>query len=145
MKPLCSSAFICVLMFFASAARAGVTVTDAWVRGMVPAQQSTAAYMTITSDEGAKIVAITTPAARKAELHATMAMNGIMHMHAMDAFELPAHKAVELKAGGMHVMLTGVTKPLQAGRKVPFVFTVVDAAGKRSTFEATADVRPIGR
>ena len=54
-----------------------------------------------------------------------------------------AVKAVQLKPGGHHVMLMGVTKPLKAGETVPLTLTI-EEKGKRSTIEVKAAVRPIG-
>jgi copper(I)-binding protein len=126
------------------AAQAEVTAKDAWVRGTVPAQKSTGAFVTLTSTEDAKLVAAASPAAKQVEIHMSMRSGDVMHMHAVDAVELPAGQAVELKPGGYHVMLMGLTRPIKVGDKVPLVFTVQDRRGKRSTVEVQAAVRPLG-
>jgi copper(I)-binding protein len=56
---------------------------------------------------------------------------------------LPAGKAVQLKPGGHHVMLMGVSKALKAGDTVPITLTI-EEKGKRSTLEVKAAVRPLG-
>lgn len=124
---------------------AEVTVRDAWVRGTVPAQTTTGAFMVITSTEDAKLVGVKSSAAKEAQLHTTMMMGGVNHMHETDAVPLPAGKAVELKPGGFHVMLMGVSKPITKGQKVPISLVVEDGKGRRSTVEVKADVRPLGQ
>jgi len=126
-------------------ANAEVTVTDAWVRGTVPAQTSTGAYMKIKSTEDAKIVAASSPAAKMVEIHEMAMANGVMEMKAMGVLPLPAGKPVELKSGGYHLMMMDLAKPLKAGDKVPITFTVEGKDGKKTTVEVKADVRPLGK
>jgi periplasmic copper chaperone A len=127
------------------AAQAAVTATDAWVRGTVPAQKTTGAFLTLTSSAEAKLVAVSTPAAKSAEIHASQESGGIMHMHALDAIALPAGKKVELRPGGNHIMLFDLTRALGAGDQVPLTLTIEEAGGKRTRVEVRAEVRPLGR
>jgi hypothetical protein len=134
-----------VLLACSLGAAAAVTATDAWVRGTVPAQKVTGAFLTLQSSEDAKVVAVSTPAAKTAEIHESGMDHGTMRMKAVDFVALPAGKRVELKPGGYHVMLVDLTRPLAAGDMVPLTFTVEDSRGKRSTFEVKAEVRALGR
>jgi hypothetical protein len=127
-----------------TAAHAQVTVRDAWVRGTVPAQKSTGAFMTLTSGEDARVVAIASPIARQAEIHESSMHGGVMHMHGVEALELPAGKAVELKPGGFHVMLMGLKGPVREGDTVPLTLTIEGRDRKRTTLEVKAAVRPLG-
>jgi copper(I)-binding protein len=146
LRPFAFRAVLLALSLAASTvASAAVTAKDAWVRGTVPAQQSTGAFVTLQSSEDAKVVGVKSPAAKSAEIHASTSANGMMHMHAVGELPLPAGKRVELQPGGYHVMLVGLAKPLAEGDEVPLVFTIVDARGKRSTLEVKASVRPLGR
>jgi hypothetical protein len=108
---------LAILAALSLPAAASVTATDAWVRGTVPAQKSTGAFVTLTSTEDARVVAVTTPAGR----------------------------SVELRPGGYHVMLEDLAKPLAEGDRVPLTFTIEDKGGKRSRVEVDAAVRPLGR
>jgi copper(I)-binding protein len=127
----------------ASPVLADVTITDAWVRGTVPGQTSTGAYMKMKSTEDVKVVAASSPVAKAVEIH-EMAMKGTtMEMRAVPALPLPAGKTVELKSGGYHVMLMGLSKPLGKGDVVPIAFTVEGAGGKRTTVEVKALVAPL--
>jgi periplasmic copper chaperone A len=124
---------------------AAVTATDAWVRGTVPAQKTTGAFITLQSTEDAKLVGVSTPAAKAAEIHESTQSQGVMHMHAVDEVPLPAGKRVELKPGGFHVMLVDLSKPLVEGDSVPLTLTIEDKQGKRSQVQVRAPVRPLGR
>lgn len=130
-------------MAIAAAAHAQVVASNAWVRGTAPGQQTAAAYVTFTSTDDAKVVAVSSPVAKRSQIHASMMMSGIMHMHEMDALPLPARQAVEMKPGGNHVMLMELVRPLHAGEQVPLVFTIENSKGQRSQLEVKAAVRPL--
>ena len=129
----------------AFAADAAVTATDAWVRGTVPAQKTTGAFVTLHSSDAATLVSVSTPAAKSAEIHASEDRHGVMHMHALDTLALPAGKRVELKPGSFHIMLVGLTRALSAGDQVPLTLTIEDRRGRRSRLEVRAEVRALGR
>ena len=120
------------------------TVKDAWVRGTVPQQKASGAFMQITSAQGGKLVAVSSPVAGVTEVH-EMAMEGTtMRMRAVGSLELPAGRAVELKPGGYHVMLMDLKQQLKAGETVPLSLVVEGKDGKRETVEVKAPVRPLG-
>lgn len=130
--------------FAALACHAEVAVKNAWVRATVAAQKSTGAFAVLTSTENAKLVAASSPIAKVVEVHLSEQKGGVMHMRAVDSVALPAGKPVELKPGGHHVMLMGLTKPVAVGETVPIVFTIENAKGVRSKLEVKAEVRPLG-
>jgi hypothetical protein len=140
-----SSAFICGLIALVFNAHAAVTAKDAWVRGTVPAQKTTGAFVTLESSDEAKVVGVKSSAAKTAEIHSSDMKDGVMHMHAVDSLALPAGKRVELQPGGYHVMLMGLAKALAEGDTVPLTFTIEDSRGKRTTLEVKASVRPLGK
>jgi copper(I)-binding protein len=140
---LCSSVFICGSL--ALNAHADVKATDAWVRGTVPAQRTTGAFVTLESSEEAKVVGVKSSVAKTAEIHSSAMKDGVMHMQAIDALALPAGKRVTLEPGGLHVMLMGLAKALGEGDTVPLTFTIEDRRGKRTTLEVKATVRPLGK
>jgi copper(I)-binding protein len=137
--------FVSVGLVAASlAANAGVTAKDAWVRGTVPAQTLTGAFMTLTSTEAVKVVAARSPVAKKTEIHTSMIMSGVNHMHSVDAIPLPANVPVALASGGYHVMLMDLTRQMKPGEIVPITFTIEARDGKRTEVEVKAEVRPLG-
>ena len=127
----------------AGSAHATVVARDAWVRGMLPILHETVAYVTLTSTEDAKIVGVSTPLARRAQMHASNVTGGVMHMEVVDTLALPADTPVQLKPGGTHVMLMEVAHMLKPGDTVPIEFTIENAKGQRSKLEVKALVRPL--
>ena len=138
-------AFASAAALACTGALAEVTVTDAWVRGTVPAQKTTGAFLTLTSSEDARVVGVSTPVAEMAEIHVTENQGGVMRMHGVEGLALPAGKPVKLEPGGHHVMLMGLKAAVTEGAKVPLTFTIEDRHGKRSRVEVSASVRPLGR
>ena len=118
-----------------------VEVKDAWARTSVPGQKATGAFMKLTAKDGAKLVAIATPAAGVAEVH-EMKMDGdVMKMRAVPGgLDLPAGKTVELKPGGYHVMLMDLKAALPKDSTVPLTLTFKDAKGVESKLELTVPV-----
>jgi copper(I)-binding protein len=111
------------------------------VRSTVAQQKTTAAYMTITSLAGGRLVDASSPVAASAEVH-EMKMDGdLMKMRAVDALPLPKGRAVELKPNGYHMMLMGLKAPVKAGDVVPIRLVVEDAKGQRKTVDVKAVAR----
>ena len=123
---------------------AQVTVTDPWVRGTVPSQMATGAFMKITAAKTARLVGASSPVAGVVEVHEMAIKDNVMTMRAVDALPLPAGKTVELKPGGYHVMLIDLVKPLAKGDTVPVTLTIVGKDGKRSSVQVSASVRAHG-
>ncbi|HET7403599.1 MAG TPA: copper chaperone PCu(A)C [Usitatibacter sp.] len=132
-----------VAISFPVVAHATVVARDAWVRGMLPIIHETVAYVTLTSSEDAKVVGVSTPLARRAQMHASNMTGGVMHMEVVDTLALPADTPVQLKPGGTHVMLMEVDHMLKPGDTVPLEFTIENAKGQRSRVEVKAQVRPL--
>ena len=116
-------------------APAAVKVEQAWVRPSVPGQQGSGGYMTLTAREGQRLVGASSPVAGVAEVHEMKMEGEVMKMRPAGAIELPAGKAVELKPGGMHLMLMDLKQPLAAGTSVPLTLLLKDARGVESKVE----------
>lgn len=125
------------------AAFAQVSIKDPWVRGTVPGQKATGAFMQITSGADTSLVAVTSPVAKVVEIHTMTHEGGVMKMRAVDAVSVPAGKPVELSPGGFHVMLMDLGQPLKEGEKVPLTLTFADKSGKKTTQDVTATVRAL--
>ncbi|HVE51530.1 MAG TPA: copper chaperone PCu(A)C [Casimicrobiaceae bacterium] len=123
---------------------AQVTVTDAWVRGTVPGQRATGAFMKLMAAEDSTLVAAASPIATTVEIHEMKTEEGVMKMRAIDRLALPKDQGVTLAPGGYHVMLMGLAKPVAAGENVPITLTFERKDGSRSTVAVSASVRPLG-
>lgn len=130
-----------VLLAATATAHAQVSVAKPWVRTTVAQQTTTAAYLTITSAQGGKLVSASSPIAANVDLHEMKMAGDLMKMRAVDTLPLPAGQAVELKPNGYHLMMTGLKAPVKAGDTVPLTLVVEDAKGKRETVEVKAAAR----
>lgn len=126
-----------------ASAFADVTVGDPWVRATVPSQKSTGAFMLLTSDADAKLLAARSPVAGVVEIHEMVMANNVMKMSPVPGLDLPAGKAVELKPGGYHVMLMDLKAQVKEGDKVPLTLFIEGKDGKQQTLEFSASVRPL--
>ena len=132
---------LAALLAAAAAAHAQVAVDKPWVRTTVVQQTTTAAYLTITSVQGGRLVEASSPVATSAEVH-EMKMDGdMMKMRGVDVLPLPAGKPVEFKPNGYHLMLTGLKSQVKAGDVVPIRLIVEDAKGKRQVVDVQATAR----
>lgn len=127
----------------AAPAIAQVTVTDAWVRGTVPGQKATGAFMKITSATESILLSAASPVASVVEIHEMAHEGGMMKMRAIGELKLPAGKPVELRPGSYHVMLMDLKQPLKEGESVPVTLTFRDAAGKQTSVQVAAPVRAL--
>jgi len=132
-----------VLAFIAAPALAQVTVSDAWVRGTVPGQKATGAFMSIKSASDAALVSASSPVAGIVEIHEMAMEGGVMKMRAVPKLPLPAGKPVELKPGGYHVMLMDLKQQLKEGDTVPVTLAFTDKDGKKVTQEVKAPVKAL--
>jgi len=124
-------------------AQAEVTVSDAWARATVPQQKAGGAFMTLKASTRTRLVAAASPVAGVTEIHEMKMDGNVMKMSPIEALELPAGQAVELRPGGHHLMLMQLSKPLEAGTTIPVTLTFEDADGQRSTVEVEVPVKPL--
>jgi copper(I)-binding protein len=116
----------------------GITVSDAWVRNPPISDQPGAAYLVIQNNGPAdKLLSVTSDIAQTSELHESMESSGMMQMSPVPNIPIPANGKVELKPGGLHVMLIGLNRELKVGDKVQLTLNF-EKAGKISV---AADVR----
>ncbi|GAB4085859.1 copper chaperone PCu(A)C [Myceligenerans cantabricum] len=117
---------------------AALTVEDPWTKAVGDGMTAVFGTLTNTSDHDVHVVSVETDAAESAELHEFVDDGGTPVMQeAEGGFVVPADGSLELEPGGNHLMLIGVTDPLEPGEEV----TVVVAAEDGSEVEIAAPVR----
>ena len=105
---------------FAAPAWAQVRVHDPMVRMVPPGQPISVAFMTLDNhgmDEKI-LVKVHSDVAGAAEMHNHILADGMMKMRRIDTIVVPGHGQVELKPGGLHIMLIGLSRNLQLGERV---------------------------
>jgi copper(I)-binding protein len=132
-RNLAATIFICGLMstapVFARAEQSqspnpsGIAVENAWSRA-APGGRTAAVYLTIT-DNGAsdRLVSVSTPIAETAEIHESVAENGIMKMRPTGPLPVMPGKPLTLAPGHYHVMLMGLKRPTSEGDSFPLTLT----------------------
>ncbi|MBL8433559.1 MAG: copper chaperone PCu(A)C [Zoogloea sp.] len=124
-------------------AAADLEVASPWVRGTVPAQKATGAFMQLSSKGGVSLVGVGSPAANIVEIHEMVMDNNVMKMRAVPRLEVEAGKVLELKPGSYHVMLIDLKKPLAKGDIVPITLRVEGKDKKVEAVEIKAEVRDL--
>jgi copper(I)-binding protein len=102
-------------------------VHDAWVRADPDTGSTTAAYLRFVNgtNDALTIAGFTSDAARSVELHRSSTDNaGAVHMAMDSAVHLAPHGTLVMQPGAYHLMLIGVTRPLQPGDHARIVMHV---------------------
>lgn len=131
------------LLWSAAVQAQNVSVRDAWIRGTVQGQNATGAFMELSSKTNARLVGVSTPLTKSAEVHNMKVENGVMKMSPVAGIDVPAGKTVKLAPGGYHLMLMNLQKPLNPGDKVQLKLTFELADKKRETVDLSVEVRDI--
>lgn len=120
----------------ASESTSALTVSDPWVKAATDGMSAAFGTITNNSDQDITIVSASTPASPMVELHETvMGSNGTMQMQEKQGgFVIPAKSKLVLEPGANHIMLMGLTKPVEAGDDIAFDLKLKD--GSTVTFTA---------
>ncbi len=123
-------------------AESGPTIDRAWARATPGSATTGAVYFRIESTIDDRLIGVSSPVARKAELHTHIEENGLMLMREVEGgLPVPAGQKVELKSGGLlHVMLIDLKQKLRPGESFPLTVTF-EKAGPRNV---TVKVQPLG-
>ncbi len=125
-------AALALTSLMASAALAAdLEIKEPWVRGTVPAQKATGAFMQLSSKGGVTLVGVASPAAKVVELHEMVMDNNVMKMRAVPRLDVQPGKPVELKPGSYHVMLIDMKQRLSEGELVPITLRFDDGSSQR--------------
>ena len=97
-----------------------LSVRGAWVAEALPGQSMTAAYMIITNegDVDEELLSVESEVAENLELHKMEQQGEMMRMQRVDSIVIGPGDEVALEAGGLHIMLIGLTQKIKAGDKV---------------------------
>ena len=102
-----------------------------------------AGYMKITNEgkQPDRLISLSSPAAKKVTLHATIQEGNVMKMRALDnGLEIKPGETVELKPEGIHLMFEDLKGPLKAAARVQGTL-VFEKAGK---IDVDYTVEPMG-
>lgn len=119
-----------------------VKIVHPWARATAGGSPNGAVYMTLSvaGSEADRLLAVSTPAAKRAQLHRTIMDDGVMKMRPVDAVEIAPGPPTVMQPGGLHVMLMGLAAPLEEGDLLPLTLTFEHAG----TIEVEAIVLSAG-
>jgi copper(I)-binding protein len=125
----------------ADGATPGIVVTQAWARATPPGATTGAVYITLDNRGSTpdRLVTITSPAAGSAMLHETVEQDGVSQMRMIEG-DVPAGSTLEMKPGGVHIMLMDLTAPLKQGETVSLTLDFEAA----DDVAVEAEIAPIG-
>ena len=138
---------------------ADISIDGAWARTSPMMADAGAAYMTISSPDADRLIAVAVDAsvAATAEIHETVMTPGdmgdesmtdesmadhseaAMTMQEVAAIELAAGQDVVLEPGGYHIMLIDLASPLETGQSFDLTLTFENAGQKTATVEVRDD------
>ena len=124
------------LVFFQSTLLADVAfdtqIQDPYARAAIKQQRNSAVFMRLENRDhlSASIVSASSPVANVVELHTHINDNGVMRMRPIPRIELPPGEAVELKPGGLHIMLLGLREDLVVGQQIALSLQYNDGSEK---------------
>jgi copper(I)-binding protein len=118
---------------------ASIEVVDAWARQapmMPPMGQmsggtgNAALYVTLrnVASDPDTLLGASSAAAEHVELHETIREGDVMRMRPVAKPEVPAGALLEMKPGGLHIMLINLKHDLRPGERVPVTLTFAHAA-----------------
>ncbi len=134
---------LAALLYAAQGWAADVSVSGASVRATAPGQDSAAVSLAVTAQKDARLVAVRSPVAERAEIHIMKHEGGMITMQEVEVLALPANREVVL-GHGSHLMLVGLKRQLKAGERVPLQLTVEYADKRKETIDVSAEVKPVG-
>lgn len=134
---------VLALLTVCGAQAQSIEVKDAWVRGTVPAQRATGAFMEITGNSSVRLIGVSSPVAGTVEIHNMTMQNGVMKMSQVEGIDVPAGKTIMLAPGGYHVMMMGLKQQMKPGERVPLDLLIESADKKRETVSLQVEVRDI--
>lgn len=84
----------------------GVEISNARINPPLPGQTTGVAFMDLVNyGDDDRLIAISSPASERIELHMHLNEDGVMKMRRVDGLDLPHDKAVALKPGSYHIMM----------------------------------------
>ena len=110
-----------------------VQIGHPWARPTVAGQKAGGGYLTLENRgrSADRLLSARSSAAERVELHSMQMDGDVMRMRQLEAIELEPGARVELKPGGMHLMLVGLKAPLAKGAKVPLTLRFEQAGEVR--------------
>ena len=102
-----------------------ISIENAWSPEAPPVAKVMAGYMKINnhSNQSIKIKSAKSNLFQQVEIHLTKMKNGMMTMVKQENLSIKAKSHIELKSGGLHMMLMGKLEQIAKGSTIPVTLT----------------------
>ncbi len=129
--------FAVLFLFSAPAAADVLKVSDCWSRASIPGADTGVTYCSLKNEGKSPLVIekVTSEVAGMIMIHETVHHNDMVMMSHLDELTIEPGEEVQLKPGGLHMMLTGMTRTLIEKDVFQIDFLFADGS------TTTADVR----
>lgn len=120
-----------------------LSYSDAFIVQPLDGRDMTLAGLELSVEGGEiSLVGVETPVADTVELHTMGMEDGIMRMRQVESFSVSEDEPLSLKRGSDHLMVFGVTEPLELGETVDMTFAFETDSGPL-TLVVDAEVRSL--
>ncbi|QQF52333.1 copper chaperone PCu(A)C [Campylobacter fetus] len=109
---------------------ANIDIESPFVKATPPNAKTSAAFMIIknNTNKDVSLVSGNSNASKVFEIHTHLNENGMKKMVRIPKIDIPANSSVELKPGGLHIMLIDINKPLEITDKVDLTLEFSDSS-----------------
>jgi periplasmic copper chaperone A len=109
---------------------AGIVISAPWSRATPPGAGVGVVYFDIRNASGVAdtLLGASTPAAARAEIHATSMAGAMMSMSPIESLPLPVAQTQHFAPAGKHLMLIDLAAPLVEGGRIEVTFRFAHAA-----------------
>ena len=116
-------------------------IAKAWSPLAPPTSKVHAVYFTLENAgaEPRSLISVTSALHKMAHLHESKEKDGVATMAMLAQIEIAPGKSLEMKMGGLHVMLMGAQADISAGTEIPLTLTF--ANGETLSISATVKAR----
>jgi copper(I)-binding protein len=116
------------------AADAGLTLSDAWIRVIVPSRPAAGYFTLENASDQARVLIGASSAACGSMLHQSRTENGVEKMVMVKSVTVAAHGSLEFAPRGYHLMCMSPSPDLKPGQAVDVTLTFEDGASLTGPF-----------
>jgi hypothetical protein len=118
-----------------------VMIDKVWVGESVPGQDSATLEMNISTVKSATLLSVSSPAAKRVEIHGVSRQGGKMVAKVVDRLRLPAHRTTTFGSHRLFLVMAGLQRELNIGDRIPVSVVVEYADRHRQTIAVEATVK----
>lgn len=144
LKTISGIFFVSLFLVSSANAASAIKIENAWSPEAPPVVKVMAGYMKINnlSNKDIKIKSAKSDLFKKVEIHLTEMKDGMMRMIKQKNLNVKAKAHIELKPGGLHMMLMGKLKPVKTGSMIPVTLTFDNGETININLKVKSDSRP---